>query len=67
VFGPPFVPATSSCSDAIARTSPTGVSGNVPAVERSVCGSPPIASTPLWSKCSCVISSRSASTPSMRG
>jgi hypothetical protein len=35
----------------------------VPAVERITCGAPVMPSAPLWSKCSWVISSRSASTP----
>ena len=43
-------------------TSPSGDSSR-PAVERRIAGSPPIASTPLWSACSWVTSSRSASTP----
>jgi hypothetical protein len=46
VFGPRFVPATSSCSEATAITSPTGES-NVPAVERRIGGEPPTASTAL--------------------
>ena len=48
VFGPRSVPATSSCSEAIATTSPIGDSSR-PAVERIVAGSPPIASAALWS------------------
>src|SRR4051812_6036026 len=66
VFGPRCVPATSSCSDAIPTTSPIGDSC-VPAVDRSTTGSPPIAPTPLWSRCSWVTRSRSAETPSMAG
>ena len=58
-FGPRRVPAASSCSEAIPRTGPTGVV-KVPAVERTRCGSPPADSTPLWSGCSCVTTSRSA-------
>ena len=46
VFAPFAVPATSSCSDATATTSPTGDSC-VPAVDRISAGSPPIAPTPL--------------------
>ncbi len=46
VFGPRSVPACSSCSEAIAMTSPIGDS-SLPAVERRIAGSPPIASTPL--------------------
>src|SRR5512133_674609 len=64
VFGPRAVPATSSCSEAIATTSPSGES-NRPAVERRTTGEPPTTSTPLWSPCSCVTSTRSAVTPSI--
>jgi hypothetical protein len=46
VFGPRCVPAASSCSEAIATTSPSGDS-SVPAVERSTAGEPPTASMPL--------------------
>ena len=56
---PALVPADSSCSEAIPITSPTGDSCR-PAVARSVGGSPAIASTPLWSLCSWVTSTRSA-------
>ena len=66
VFGPRCVPATSSCSDATATTSPTGDS-KVPAVERITAGEPPIASTPLWSRCSWVTSRSSGSMPSIAG
>ncbi len=58
VFGPRSVPATSSCSEAIATTLPTGDSC-VPACERTRVGSPVITSTPLWSACSWVTISRS--------
>jgi hypothetical protein len=66
VLGPRAVPAASSCSEAIATTSPTGVS-NRPAVERTRCGSPEIASTALWSRCSCVTSRRWAGCGSIGG
>ena len=46
VFGPRWVPAAGSCSEAIATTSPTGDSKR-PAVERITAGSPAITSTPL--------------------
>ena len=46
VLGPRWVPATSSCSEATPITSPIGDSC-VPAVERRIAGSPPMASTPL--------------------
>ena len=66
MFDPRFVPATSSCSEAIASTWPIGDS-NVPALERNVVGDPLTASTPLWSQCSCVISSTWAVTSRIAG
>jgi hypothetical protein len=59
VFDPLSSPATGSCSEAIALTSPTGGS-NVPAVERMTWGERSTASPPLWSRCSWLISSGSA-------
>jgi len=41
VFDPRIVPATSSCSEAIPMTSPSGDS-KVPRIERMTCGEPPI-------------------------
>jgi hypothetical protein len=64
--GPRLVPAWSSCSEAMATTSPIGDSRR-PAVERRTTGSPSIRSTPLWSACSWVTSSRSAPMPSIGG
>src|SRR6185437_1513743 len=58
VLGPRSVPAAASCSEAIATTLPSGDSW-VPASERSKTGSPAIASTALWSRCSWVTISRS--------
>src|SRR5919109_1059052 len=66
VLGPRLVPATGSCSEATATTSPMG-DPRRPAVARRTAGSPSIASTPLWSACSCVTSTRSAATPSIGG
>jgi len=57
---------TRSCSEATPTTSPIGESWR-PAVERRIAGSPSIASTPLWSVCSCATSSRSAATPAIGG
>jgi hypothetical protein len=66
VFGPRSVPATPSCSEAIATTLPTGVSC-VPASERTRVGSPSIFSTPLWSACSWVTISRSTAGEEIAG
>lgn len=66
VFGPRAVPATSSCSEAIATTSPTGES-SVPAVERIVGVASAATSAALWSACSCVTSTRSALTAAIGG